>query len=403
MTDTPMLDQSFTRDPHEVLHRLQREAPISRALAWGEVPVWLITRYDDAKSLLADGRLSTDRAVALKVLPPNRYGQYASKLSQHMLHSDPPDHTRLRKLVTKAFTAPSVEQLKPSIEAIADDLLDAIDTNAPVDMIRAYAGPLPARVISELLGVPAGFEDRFQVLLDPLLNPSAGQAMQNAVTELTAMLTELITDRRRQPRDDLMSALIEASSDGDRLKETELLGTAYLLISAGYDTTVNLIGNGILALLRDPSQLAALRANTSLLSTAVEELLRICSPVNITVVRFTTEPIRVGDVDIPENQIVLISLLAANHDAGCFDDPDRLDIFRKPNSHLAFGHGIHHCVGAPLARLEGRIALARLLARFPHLELATTEPLEYRHNILVHGLRALPVRCGRTPPNGDIP
>jgi cytochrome P450 len=398
MPDTLMLDQSFTRDPHEVLHRLQSEAPISRALAWDEVPVWLITRYDDAKSLLADRRLSTDRAVALKVLPPNRYGQYASMLSQHMLHSDPPDHTRLRKLVTAAFTAPSVEQLKPSIEAIADDLLDAIDTNVPVDMIRAYAGPLPARVISELLGVPAGFRDRFQVLLDPLLNPSAGQAMQNAVTELTAMLTELITDRRRQPRDDLMSALIEASSDGDRLKETELLGTAYLLISAGYDTTVNLIGNGILALLRDPSQLAALRANTSLLSTAVEELLRIGSPVNITVVRFTTEPIRLGDVDIPEHQIVLISLLAANHDVGRFEDPDRLDISRKPNSHLAFGHGIHHCVGAPLARLEGRIALARLLTRFPHLELATTEPLEYRHNILVHGLRALPVRCERTPP-----
>jgi cytochrome P450 len=395
MTATLLLDRSFTRDPHDVLHRLQREAPVSRALMWGDLPVWLITHYDDAKSLLADPRLSTDHAVALKVLPSNNKGRYASSISQHMLHSSPPDHTRLRKLVAKAFTAPTVERLSPRIEEIADELLDAIDGSAPVDLIKAYAGPLPGRVIGELLGVPGGFRARFLTLLDPYINQSTAQELIAASTGLAARLTDLFTEKRRQPCDDLMTALIEASSDGDRLSEAELLSTAYLLIAAGYDTTVNLIGNGVLALLSSPSQLAALRADASLLPSAVEELLRITSPVNTTVIRFTTEPIHVGEIDIPENQVVAISLLAGNHDAGRFEDPDLLDIDRKPNSHIAFGHGIHHCLGAPLARLEGRIALARLLARLGHIELATTAPLEYRDSLMVHGLRTLPVRCYR--------
>jgi cytochrome P450 len=396
MTGTVILDRSFTRDPHDILHQLQSEAPAVRAVMWGDVPVWLVTRYDDAKSLLADPRLVTDRAIALKLLPPNNNGQYASTISQHMLHSSPPDHTRLRKLVVKAFSARTVERMSPRIAAIADELLDAMDITGPVDLIKAYAAPLPARVISELLGVPVGIRDRFQAALDPYLNQSSGPELQAAFAELTAMLTEFFADKRRQPRDDLISALIEATSGGDRLTETELLSTAFLLIAAGYDTTVNLIGNGIMTLLDNPLQLAALRTDTSQLPNAIEELLRIASPVNITVMRFTTEPVRIGEVDIPENEIVVISLLAANHDPGRFEDPDRLDISRELNSHLAFGHGIHHCLGASLARLEGRIALARLLTKFTRLEIATTEPLEYRHSLIVHGLFTLPVHCHRT-------
>jgi cytochrome P450 len=396
MTDTLMLDRSFTRDPHDILHQLQSTSPVVRAVAWGDLPVWLVTRYDDAKSLLADPRLVTDRSVALKILPPNNNGQYASTISQHMLHSSPPDHTRLRKLVVRAFTARSVERLSPRIEAIADELLDAMNITAPLDLIKAYAAPLPARVISELLGVPVGIRDRFQAALDPYLNQSSGPELQAAFAELTAMLTDVIADKRRKPCDDLMSALIEATSDGDRLTETELLSTAFLLIGAGYETTVNLIGNGILTLLDNPFQLAALRADASQLPSAVEELLRIASPVNITVFRFTTESIRIGEVDIPEDEIVAISLLAANHDPERFEDPDRLKITRESNSHLAFGHGIHHCLGAALARLEGRIALARLLTKFTRLELATTEPLEYRHSLIVHGLFTLPVHCRRS-------
>ncbi len=260
-----------------------------------------------------------------------------------MLASGPPNHTRLRKLVAKAFTARSVERMSRRIEEIADELLDAVDTSAPVDLIKAYAGPLPARVIGDLLGVPEGFRDQFLTFLVPYLNQSTGPEMAAASAGLTTMLTDLLADKRRLPCDDLMTALIEASSDGDRLSATELLAAAYLLIVAGFDTTANLIGNGIPALLSNPSQLAALRADTSLLPSAVEELLRITSPVNISVFRFATEPIRVGD-------------------------PGGLDIARKPG-HLAFG--------------------------FAHLELATTEPLAYRDGVMIHGLVALPVHCHR--------
>jgi cytochrome P450 len=400
VTDTLILDRSFTRDPHEILRRLQTEAPVSRAVMWGDVPVWLVTRYDDAKSLLVDPRLSTDRARALKVLPPSNKWQYVSELTQHMLYSDPPDHTRLRKLVTKAFTARAVEKLTSSIEAVADELLDAMDTRAPVDMIDAYAAPLPARVIGELLGVSAVARTRFQELLNAFVNKPSGPEIEAASYDLTNLLNQLFAEKRREARNDLMSALLEASDDGDQLSETELMATTCLLIAAGYETTVHLIANGIMALLDNPSQLAALRADASLLPSAVEELLRIGSPINFVMLRFTTEQIRIGEVDIPENQIVVISLLAANHDNARFEDPDRLDISRKPNSHLAFGHGIHHCVGAPLARLEGRIALARLLSRFAHLEVATAEPLEYRNSLIVHGLSALPVRCQRHAPPG---
>lgn len=207
------------------------------------------------------------------------------------------------------------------------------------------------------------------------------------------MLTALITDKRRHPTDDLTSALIAAADGGERLSESELLATLTLLIAAGYDTTVNLIANGVLTLLRNPPQLAALRADPTLMPAAVEELQRFDSPVNIATIRFTTETINIGDVEIGRGQFVMISLLAANHDTQHFTDPDRLDITRKPNPHLAFGHGIHHCVGSALGRTKGRIALTRLLDRFKGLELATTESIEYRDSTVMHGLLTLPVRC----------
>jgi cytochrome P450 len=234
---------------------------------------------------------------------------------------------------------------------------------------------------------------RFLAVLKPLLDQSTADQKQVGGNEVTAMLTALIADKRRHPAADLTSALIEATDDGDKMSEKELLATLTLLIIAGHDTTVNLIANGVFALLRNPSQLAALRADPTLMPTAVEEFLRFGSPVNIATIRFTTEAINVGDVEIGPGQFVMISLLAANRDARQFADPDRLDITRKPNSHLAFGHGIHHCVGAALGRMEGCIALARLLGRFQRLELATSEPIEYRDSSIIHGLVTLPVRC----------
>jgi cytochrome P450 len=398
MTQTLILDESFTRDPHATLHQLQAESPVSRAVMWGGVPVWLVTGYDEAKALLADPRLSKDHAHALRLFPPNSSEVYEDELNSHMLNTDPPGHTRLRKLVVKAFTARAVEGMRPQIESIADELLDAIDTGGPVDLIAAYAGPLPVRVISELLGIPADRRSRFQAQLEPLNNESDREAKTIAFRELTSMLTNVVAEKRREPTGDLISALIEATEEGDRLSESELLAMIFLLIAAGYDTTVNLIANGVLALLRNPRQLWALRACPSLMPNAVEEFLRFDSPVNIASMRFTTVPIRVGEVEIPKNQFLMISLLAANHDADNFEDPGQLDITRKPNAHLAFGHGIHHCVGAGLGRLEGRIALERLLARFERLELATTSPIEYRNSTQMHGLSTLPVWCAR-PPN----
>jgi cytochrome P450 len=395
MTEPLVIDPSFTKNPDAVLQRLRTEAPVSRATMWGGVPVWLITRYDDAKALLVDPRLSKDRAAALALFPRDYIGTYDSELTSGMLHTDPPDHTRLRKLVVKAFTAGAVERMRPRIENIADELLNEIDTSATVDIIKSYAGPLPVRVISELLGVPIIYQSRFQALLEPILNMSSREETNAACAELTIMFAELISEKRRQPGGDLTSALIEATDDGDRLSEPELLAMLYLLIGAGYDTTVNLIANGILALLRNPTQLATLRADPSLMSSAVEEFLRFDGPVNIATLRFSTEPIVVGDIEIPENEFVMISLLAANRDAERFDDAERLDITRKPNAHLAFGHGIHHCVGASLARMEGRVALARLLERFDRIELAMTGPIEYRDSTLMHGLSALVVRCHR--------
>jgi cytochrome P450 len=393
MVEIPQLNPSFTRNPMTVLRRLQAAAPVSRAVMWGSVPVWLVTGYEEAKALLADPRLSKDRDAGLKLLPPNNSGELTTELTRHMLQADPPDHTRLRKLVVKAFTARAVEQLRPRIETIADELLDEIDTSAPVDLITSYAGPLPVRVISDLLGIPVTHRSRFLAVLKPFLNQSSGEQKQVGADELVIMLTALIAEKRAHPDADLTSALIEATDDGQRLSESELLATLTLLIIAGHDTTVNLIANGVLALLCNPSQLAALRADPALMPAAVEELLRFGGPINVATIRFTTEAIRVGDVEIGPGQFVMISLLAANHDTRHFTDPDRLDITRKPNPHLAFGHGIHHCVGAALGRMEGRIAITRLLDRFESIELATTEPIQYRDSTIIHGPATLPVRC----------
>ncbi|MET0702706.1 MAG: cytochrome P450 [Mycobacterium sp.] len=393
MTDIVKVDSTFTENPLDILRRLQTHAPVSRAEMWGGVPVWLITRHADAKRLLTDPRLSKDHARAVKLFPPENNGNYVNGPLANMLNSDPPDHTRLRKLVVKAFTAKSVEQMRSRIESIADELLDAIDTDVSVDLIKAYAGPLPVRVISELLGIPEEYQAGFIAMVDVFVNEASAEQTKRAAAELSAILTELITDKREHPSEDLISALIAAGDDGERLTEAELTATIFLLIAAGYDTTVNLIANGMLALLRNPTQLAALRADPLLMPGAIEEFLRFDSPVNIATLRFTTEPICVEDVEIPADQFVMISLLAANHDAAAFDNPDELQITRKPNSHLAFGYGIHHCVGAALGRLEGRVALSRLLARFDRIELATDQPIRYRNSALMHGLTELPIRC----------
>jgi cytochrome P450 len=394
--NSPRLGRAFIQDPHPLYRRLRAQAPAHRVEIWGEAEAWLVTRYAEARALLADPRLSKNWQGLNGFFPPANHDPHRSLLNSHMLQQDPPDHTRLRKLLTKAFTAGSVRAMRADIEAIADGLLDrmaiAAQGDAVVDLIQSYAVALPLGVIGTLLGVPPEDRDRFRRNVEPSLTSTDPTELSVAEDTLTDMLTGLIADKRRRPADDLLSALVHASDVDDRLSPDELLSTAFLLILAGYETTVNLIGNGVLALLHNPSQLTALRDDLWLLPSAVEEFLRFESPLNTATMRFTTEPVHVGDVEIPAGQLVLIALLGANHDSRQFENPDRLDVSRAPNPHLAFGHGIHHCLGAPLARLEGEIAIGRLLARFDRITLEDNIILQYRNSTLMRGLTALPVR-----------
>jgi cytochrome P450 len=392
------LDRSFFQDPHSFYRRLRDAAPATRVRMWGDVPVWLITQYDEARTLLSDSRLSKDFHGALALFPPGGAGAHGSLFNKTMLHMDPPDHTRLRRLVVKAFTPRVVEGMTARIAEIADELLDGVAAAAnsgPVDLMESFAAPLPMRVIGELLGVPTGEGERFRNLVDPLLTRLDPAETDGAQSALSDLLQGLIASKRQTPGQDLLTALVAATEDNDRLSEDELLAMTYLLILAGYETTVNLIGNGVLALLQNPSQLALLRDDPAgRIPDAVEEFLRYESPVNIATLRFTTVPIRVGSVDIPAGEFVQIALPAANRDGNRFDEPDQLDIRRKPNPHLTFGHGIHYCLGAPLARLEGQIALARLLARFDQMALPSPAELQYRPSTLMRGLKSLPVLFG---------
>lgn len=395
LANPPRLGRKFIQDPHALYRRLRTEGPAHRVRIWGGRQAWLVTRYAEARALLADPLLSKNWRDLVKFFPSGGHGAHNSVLNSHMLQQDPPDHTRLRKLVAKEFTTGNVQKMRPDICRIADELLGRMaqaGATGGVDLMQSYATQLPLRVMSELLGVPPNDRDKFRTCVEPLLtsiDPEKLRTMENALIEL---LSELIAQKRRRPGDDLLSALVHASDVDDRLSPDELLATAFLLILAGYETTVNLIGNGVLALLRNPSQLADLRADLSLMPTAVEEFLRFESPLNTATTRFTTNAVRIGEVEIPAGQLVVISLLGANRDARRYGDPDRLDITRTPNPHLAFGHGIHHCLGAPLARLEGEIAIGRLLARFGRIRLESDAVLQYRSSTLMHGLTTLPIR-----------
>jgi cytochrome P450 len=394
--NSPRLGRAFIQNPHPLYRRLNAQGPVHRVEIWGGVHAWLVTRYAEARALLVDPRLSKNWQGLGEFFPQDNDAAHRSPLNRHMLVQDPPDHTRLRKLLTKEFTAGSVRRMRRDIVGIADELLDRIaveaDGDAVVDLMSSYAVQLPLGVIGRLLGVPADDRDRFREHVEPMLTSTDSTELAVAEDALIDLLTALIAQKRARPADDLLSALVHASDADDALSADELLSTAYLLILAGYETTVNLIGNGVLALLHNPSQLTALRADPSLLPGAIEEFLRFESPLNTATMRFTTETVHVGDVEIPAGRLVLIALLGANHDGRQFDDPDRLDVTRAPNPHLAFGHGIHHCLGAPLARLEGEIAIGRLLARFERITLDDNVVLPYRNSTLMRGLTALPVR-----------
>ncbi|TQS45386.1 cytochrome P450 family protein [Cryptosporangium phraense] len=391
------LGPDFYDNPFPLYASLREERPVVRVVTPQGSHVWLVTRYDDARAALAEPRLHKDnqefRALMEARYGPSRRG-FEDALNAHMLAADPPDHTRLRKLVSKAFTGRAIAAMRPRIEEIASGLLDAMEAGPDrVDLLDTYAFPLPITVICELLGVPTDERDDFRRWSNTLLQSGTADAQGAAARSMAEYLSALVDARRAAPSDDMLGRIVRASEDSDQLSRSEAISMAFLLLVAGHETTVNLIGTGTFALLRHPEQLAALRADPSLVPGAIEEFLRWDGPVHLATVRFAAEPVTIGGVEIPDGEVVLVSLSAANRDPARYSDPDTLDVRRSGASHVAFGHGIHHCLGAPLARLEGEIAFTQLIARFPGLTLdADPNSLSWRPSTLIRGLDSLPVR-----------
>jgi cytochrome P450 PksS len=390
---------AFKADPYPFYARLREENPVFPVTLPAGLAVWLVTRYDDVALVLRDEHFAKEAANALapeEVARLPRPPGLFKPLTHHMLNADPPNHTRLRALVQRAFTPGLVEGMRGRVQVIADQLLDGVAGRSEVDLIRDYALPIPTTVIAEMLGVPVADRHRFHQWSRTILLASASRLrMWTALPSVWSFLRyirRLIEARRADPRDDLVSALVRAEEAGDRLTGDELVSMVFLLLVAGHETTVNLIGNGMLALLGHPEQLARLRSDEKLIRPAVEEMLRYGSPVETATRRFARRDVPLAGTTIPRGALVLAVIASANRDGRQFPDPDRLDVGREPNKHLAFGLGPHYCLGAPLARLEGQIAVQSLLRRAPRLRLAVPAArLRWRGGLVVRGLEALPV------------
>ncbi|MET0136640.1 MAG: cytochrome P450 [Kibdelosporangium sp.] len=375
---------------------LMATGPVQRVTLFTGVPVWLVTGHAAARQVLS----SPDVVKSFTDGPHSDHvpAELVAAMNQHVLNANPPDHTRLRKLVSAVFTRRRVDDLEPRIKEISASLLDDVAAagadGSPVDLVTGYSYPLPIAVISELVGVPAFHRDRFRRLSSITTNGPIHppEVYIDAVAEMVAMVRSMIDEKRRAPAEDLLSDLIAVRDGGDRLSADELSSMVFLLLVAGHETTVNLITNGLHALLTHPAQLAALRADRTLLPAAVEEFLRYDGPAMITVPAKATAPIEVGGVTIRPGDVVVPVLATANRDPHRFDSPAEFDITRQDTSHMAFGHGIHHCLGAPLARLEGRIAITHVLDRFPRLRLARPAEDPVRNpGLLLNGISRLPV------------
>jgi cytochrome P450 PksS len=399
-----IVSADFKADPFPFLARLRASEPVYRTTLPDKTVVWLLTRYDDVAALLRDERFTKSRRSALtedqlRKLPwtPSMF----RPLERNMLDLDPPDHTRLRSLVHKAFTPSLVEQMRSRTQAIADELLDCVVATGEMDLIKDFALPLPMTIITEILGVPAKDHNKFhrwsQAVVS-LSSPNPTLSVLPGVWKFIRYLRQFFKLRRRDPQNDLVTALIKAEEAGDKLNEDELLAMVFLLLIAGHETTVNLIGNGTLALLENPNQMRKLRDEPSLIKPAVEELLRYTSPVLMTAERYARESAMIHGVMIPQGEMMLGVLGSANRDETVFDNPNELQITREPNRHLSFGQGIHFCLGAPLARMEAQIAFTTLLRRLPELRLKNPPlSLRWRPSIFLRGLAALPVNFESRP------
>ncbi|MFF4905964.1 cytochrome P450 [Streptomyces sp. NPDC001260] len=390
LIDLGEFGDGFRTDPHPVYARLRERGPVHRVRLPGvdaHYETWLVVGYEEARAALADPRLAKDASrIGTEFLDEELIGK-------HLLVTDPPQHTRLRSLVSRSFTARRVAELRPRIQQITDELLDAMLPHGRADLVDSFAYPLPITVICELLGVPEMDRGEFRRMSTEAVAPSSPETEYDAFARLAAYLTELIEDKRcAGPTGDLLSDLVRTTAeDGDRLSPGELRGMAFVLLIAGHETTVNLISGAVHTLLTHPDQLAALRADMSLVDAVVEETLRYEGPVENATFRFAAETLEIGGTKIMRGDAVMIGLSAADRDASRYPAPDRFDLQRDTRGHLAFGHGIHYCLGAPLARLEARTAIRTLLERAPALTLAGP-PGDWLPGMLMRGVRSLPVR-----------
>lgn len=389
----------FKADPYPFYAKLRAAAPVCTVTLPDKQTAYLVTRYDDVAQVLKDQRFAKDRHNALTPeqlrklpwIPP-----MFRPLTQQMLDLDAPSHTRLRGLVHTAFTPRRIQQLSERAQTLADALLDAVAAREQIDLIKEYALPIPVTIIADMFGIPPRDRHMFHRWSNAMVKSTASRwgaiMLIPTVMRFMRYIRLLVQRRRSDPQDDLLTALVQAEAAGEKLSADELVAMALLLLIAGHETTVNLIGNGTFALLRNPEQLARLRADPLLITTAIEELLRFESPVEMATERYAREDIELAGSIIPRGALVHLVLASANRDEAQFPQPDVLDITRTPNRHLAFGQGIHYCLGAPLARLEGQIAIATLLRRLPDLLLAAPpEALRWRRGLLLRGLEGLPL------------
>jgi len=388
------------RDPYPIYRRLRERTPVYRQPV---MRIWFLSRYEDCAAVLKDPDFSVQRMqlpLTRKMVAP-LHEDFREMIARNLLMLDPPDHTRLRALVGKAFTPRVVERLRPRIQEIVDGLLDAAESADDFDFVRDFAYPLPVIVIAEMLGVPSADRAKFVswsnqlvAIVDPFSAPAGLESVQPAYEEMAAYLRGICAERRRDPREDLISALVAAEDQGDALSEAELISTCGVILGAGYETTASALGNAVLALLRNPDERKRLCDDPSLIESAVEEFLRYDPPVQATD-RIATRDCEIRGKRIRKGQLVVTLLAAANRDPERFANPERLDLGRRDNTHLSFSHGVHFCLGAQLARAELQIAIATLLRRHPHFE-GDPRTEAWRPSITLRGLTTLPLELGPT-------
>ncbi|MGM0922934.1 MAG: cytochrome P450 family protein [Bacillota bacterium] len=390
------LSREFIHNPFPVYKEIRENDPVHRFLLPNGHFAWIVTTFKEASEVISDTRFVTyypyESELTRTDLPPHQ-----EIISRNLLSVTPSDHRRLRRLIQKAFTPRMVEQLRGRIEEITNDLLDKVEEKREMNLIEDFAFPLPIIVICEMLGVPLDDQDKFRkwsdVIMEGINNPQLSQDSEEVMIAFVNYLKELIAQRRKHLQKDLISDLLSVEDEGDVLSEHELYALVFVLIIAGHETTVNLIGNGILALLEHPKQKEKLASQPELIHAAIEEILRYNGPAEVSNVRFATEDLDVGGKHIKKGEMVFIALSSANRDPQQFREPDSFDITREANNHIAFGKGVHFCLGAPLARLEGEIAISTLLRRMPKLRLnIDRDSLEWRAGIIIRGLKEIPVK-----------